>query len=77
MRKIKNVTIKVLVCACLLMSLVFVCNLSLIVLDFKPILSVSLTNSILELVIGNFVITVFISFVFGALAAWAVIDSKK
>ena len=77
MKRKWNVVIKILVSVYLLMSLVFMGNLSLIVLDFKPILPVSLTSSILELVIGNFMITISISFVFGALAAWIVLDSKK
>lgn len=78
MKKIKSVIIlKILVCAYLLMGLVFMGNLFLISLNFKHILPDSLTNIIFELVLGNFMIASFVSFSFGCLATWLILGLKS
>lgn len=78
MKKINSIMIlRILACVYLLMSLVFMGNLSLILFDFKPILPDSLTNIIFKLVLGNFTIACFISCIFGFLIACLVRPLKS
>lgn len=72
-----NSILKILVCAYLLMGLVFMGNLFFVSFNFKPILPDSLTNIIFELVLGNFIIAFFVSFVFGCLTTWLILGFKS
>jgi len=76
-KKIINDIIKILVCAYLLVNLVFMGNLSLISFNFEPVLPDSLTSIILKLVLENFIIASFVSFVFGALTTWLILGLKS
>jgi len=77
MKKVNSkMILRILACAYLLVGLVFVCNMCFIELDFKPILPASLTNLILKLLFERFIMTCFVSFIFGCLTGW-LLDSKK